>query len=426
MATAVLVALLFAAEPASVTEDEAVAAALAHSRDLIAAKLQVDAAQVDRAAAGILPNPVLSYQLANLVVGRGNDQLGGAAPGPGTAGLNPGFFDQPVQTFTVSQVIDIWFKRSKRVDAAERSVEATQLLVEQAVREVSAAVKGAYADALRAQEERLLAIEAREHYDDTVRLSASRLKVGDISETDYKKIELELLRYKNDELQSALAAELARQRLAALMVLPPGQVPQELKPTVTQLDQPLDPKGLYDRALKSRPDFLAADKGVERAQAMVSSQQREAYPDVSLFVGYTRDSFTVSGDNPNTLAVGLSLPLPLFDRNQGGVGHARVDLRAAENDRDRLKLQIEYDVVDAVRRVEVSKVQLKLLTDDVAPRAAQALRVAEKSYQAGAINLLELLEAQRTYVEVRRSTVASTYQFRQAAIDLVHAVGGNP
>ncbi len=417
MATAVLVAILVSAEPSALSEDQAVAAALQRSRDLIAARLNVEAAQVDQAAAGILPNPVLSYGVANLVLGTANNQQ---------SGVTAGFFDQPVQTISVSQVIDVWFKRSKRVEAAEKGVQSAEFSVEQAVREVGWAVKTAFADALRAHEQRLLTTEARERYDDTVRLSAARLKVGDISETDYKKIELEQLRYKTAEAQARLQSELARQRLAALMTLPPSQVPSELEPTAKMNEKIFELGRLIQQAADARPDLRAANKSVERAQAALSSQRREAYPDLALTLAYTHDNFTVSGDNPNTLALGISLPIPLFDRNQGGIGHARVDLTNAENERDRLKLTIEHDVADALRRSDSARVQLKLLTDDVAPRAAQALKVAEKSYQAGAISLLELLEAQRTYVEVRQQEVDATFQFRQAAIDLVHAVGGNP
>ncbi len=415
MATAVLVAMLFAADPQPLTEDQAVAAAIERSRDLIAARLSVEAAQVDEAAAGVLPNPVLSYGLANLVVGQGNDQ---------NHTVDPRFFDQPVQTVSVSQVLDVWFKRSKRVEAAEKGVEGAQFLVEQAVREVSWAVRTAFADALRANEEWLLTTEARGRYDETVRLSAARLKVGDISETDYEKIELEQLRFQALEAQAALQADLARQRLAALMSLPPSQVPQVLAPTAKDDARELDAAGLIERALQRRPDLKAALKTVERAQAALASQRREAWPDVALTLSYTHDDFTVSGDNSNTLALGVSLPLPLFDRNQAGVGHARVDLTNAENDRDRLELTIAHDVTDAVKRSVKARAQLRLLTDDVSPRASQALKVAEKSYQTGAISLLELLEAQRTYVEVREQQVDSTFQYRQAVIDLTHAVGG--
>jgi cobalt-zinc-cadmium efflux system outer membrane protein len=425
MATAVLVAMLFTAEPSALTEDEAVATALARSRDVIAARLSVEGAQVDKAAAGILPNPVLSYTAANLVLGRGNPQTN-VLPNGMVSTVNPGFFDQPVHSVGVSQVIDVWFKRSQRVEAADRGVEATQLLVDQAVREVSYAVRIAFADALRADEQRVLAKESRERYDETLRLTSAKLKVGDISDVDFKKIELEALRYKSAELQAALNSELGRQKLGALMVVPPTQIPQALAPTARTLEQTFQLDNLISQAKETRPDLVASGKQIERARAALNSQQREAYPDIALSLSYTHDNFTVSGDNPNSLAFGISLPIPLFDRNQGGVGHARVDLSNAENDHDKLLHIIEYDVADAYKRSASENLQLKLLTDDVAPRALKALTVAEKSYQAGAINLLELLEAQRTYVEVRSLEVDATYQFRQAVIDLTHAVGGTP
>src|SRR5207244_13293560 len=91
---------------------------------------------------------------------------------------------------------------------------------------------------------------------------------------------------------------------------------------------------------------------VERAEAVLSSQRREAFPDLQLGLRYSRDYFTVSGDNPSSLSFNVAVPLPLFDRNQGGIGHAAVDVEAAENDRNRLELAVRHDVAAPFKRVE--------------------------------------------------------------------------
>ena len=407
--------LLCGAGATGLTEDQAVATAIANSRELIAARLNVDAAEVDRATSTVWTNPVVSYSVSNLVVGDGNPQ---------GAGLKPGFFDQPVHSVGVTQVLDVWLKRGKRFDVADKAVETTRRLAEQVVREVAWAVRSAFADALRAEELLALSTQSRGRYDETVRLSNSRWKAGDISETDYKKIELESFRYRSAELQATLQSGLARQKLVALMALPPAELVAPLVPSLRTFAA-LDPDALATRALAQRPDVAAARTQLARAQLQVAAQRRELLPDISVGLAYTRDYFVVSGDNPNSLALTVSLPVPVFDRNQNGIGHALVDARAAQNETERLELAVRHEVADATRRAENARTLLELLETEMLSRAEAALIVAEKSFRAGSSSLLELLEAQRTYVELREQYLDASYQYRQATIDVVHAVGGN-
>ena len=178
--------------------------------------------------------------------------------------------------------------------------------------------------------------------------------------------------------------------------------------------------------------------GRSAAEARLASAEREAYPDLTLGATYTHSEFTISGDNPNALGLSLSLPLPLFDRNQANIGKARLDIRHADNDSLRLRLVIEHDVAQAVRKAQRSQALLAVFekpggggmsstattdTGGMLARAETALRVAEKSYKAGAISLLELLDAQRTYLDTRAQYLHARQDFRQAAIDVAHAVG---
>jgi cobalt-zinc-cadmium efflux system outer membrane protein len=397
------------------TEQDAVSAALAKSRDLIAARLSVDAAEVDKVAALVWPNPVAAYSLGNLVLKPGNPQ---------GMGLDPGFFDQPIQSVSLSQVIDVWFKHAKRWDVAARGVEVARLQVEQATREVVHAVRAAFAEVLHAQEELTLEREIRERYDETRSRMQSQLKAEAISPTDYKKIELEQLRAQQAELEAKLQLELSRERLAELLVLLPGQLPEQLAPYTPE---PSDTElgALTERALSARPDLNASKKAIERAQAALASQRREAFPDLALGLSYTHDNFTVSGDNANTVGANLAIALPVFDRNQGPIGHARVDLLAAQNDHDRLELAVRHDVADAARRLERARVQHDLLEHEVGPRAEATVSAAERLFRAGSTSMLEFLEAQRTWAEVRRDGAQALLSYRQAAIDVAYAVGVN-
>ncbi len=403
------------AQAAPLTMDQAVAIALARNRDLIAARLEVEAAQVERVAAGIYPNPDFSYTYGNIVLGEANGQGMMLKPGP---------FDQSVQTVALSQVLDVWLKRSARKEAADRGVDQARLRVEDALREVVYAVRAAFADVAREQHERDLARETRSRYDETVRLSRARFKAGDISEAELKKIELESLKYQNGEIDAQMELDLAWHKLAALLGFgSPAALPSVAAEKPPER-APLSLSDLTARALNERPDLRAVRMSQRKAQADLTAARREALPEPALGVAYTHDDFTVSGDNPNSLALTLSFPLPLFDRNQGGIGRAQVDLRRAANDEQKLLLGIQREVAEAVRRAVRARSLLDVFEGGgMLERSDSALRVAEKSYKAGAVSLLELLEAQRTYIETRGQYLRTLYDYEQARIDIDHAVG---
>lgn len=160
--------------------------------------------------------------------------------------------------------------------------------------------------------------------------------------------------------------------------------------------------------------------------ATLGAAQREALPDISVSLSYQHSEFTASGDNPNSLGVGVAFPLPLFDRNQASIGRARVEQKRAENSIERAWLQVQQDVAGAARR----RARAQLLLDSfdaggMSERAESALRVAEHAYKAGAASLLELLEAQRTYLDTRAQYLRAQHEYRQSLVEVSHATAGD-
>jgi cobalt-zinc-cadmium efflux system outer membrane protein len=414
-----------AAAVGALTMDEAVRIALERNREVIAARLDIEAAQLDVVAARIYPNPVASYSVGNLVI-RGNTQ-GGT--------VEPLFFSQPVQSIGVSEIIDVWAKRSARTRAAERGVEEKRWQVEDALREIVYAVRSAFADVTREQHERQLARDIADRYGDTVRVSRGRFRAGDISEAELRRVELEGLRYTNAVIDADLQLDLAREKLSRMMGLGSGsQLPAQVTDLI-DTRRAYSVPALISLAMENRPDVRAAGAAHRTAEAQLDSAKREVYPDLTLGAAYTHSAFTVSGDNPDTFGLSLSLPLPLFDRNQAAIGRSSLDIRRADNELERLRLSVAHDVAEAVRRAERSRALLDVFEGTVEEkemppekrgmlaRAENGLRVAEKSYQAGAISLLELLDTQRTYLDVRGQYLRAVYDYRQAAVDVNHAVG---
>jgi len=405
---------------------DAVSIALSRNRDVIAAKMEIEAAELEVVAARVYPNPSLQYSVGNLVLGGANSQMGAVSN-------SPGMFGQTVHAVGIAELVDVWSKRGARVQAAHRGVEQRRYLTEDALREIVYAVRSAFADVLHAQAARDMAKEMAARYADTVRLSQARFRAGDIAESELRKIELEGLRYQNAVIDSDLELEVGRHRLAALLGLGAGEKLPGDRLLDPETRTTYDLNGLIAAALERRPDLKAAGAAQAAGQARLTAADRDAYPDLTLGVTYTHSAFTVSGDNPNALALTLGLPLPVFDRNQANIGRARLDIRRADNDAARLRLAVENDVAQAVLKARRSQTLLAVFqrpgttaTADpggMLARAETAVKVAEKSYKAGASSLLELLDAERTYLDTRGQFLRALHDGRQAAIDVDHAVG---
>ncbi len=392
---------------------QAEALAVTRSLGLVAAKLDLDEAEVAKLAAGLWDNPEFSYSMANIVLGDGNS---GDAAFPST-------FQQTIQTFELSQVIDIWFKRSARVSAARAGVEQARWQVQDVLREVRRAVQAAFVTVLREQWESDLASQSRVRYEQTVALTQKRFKAGDISESELRKIELEQLKYVNLDIAARAELAEARANLAALMAYgSAASLPDTLVDNQPGSDVPALPK-LLRHAYDQRPDLKAALAEEERAALSLRAEARGALPDLTISAGYTHSKFELSGDNPETLVFGLSVPLPLFQRNQADIAAARIAVQRAANDHRVLRIAVQHEVQNAHLRLQSTRQLLDTFELGMVERAERALAVAERSYRAGAVSLLELLEAQRTHLETRAEYLQTLYDWRQASIDLAHAVG---
>ena len=414
-----LVAMSFSARTASaetLTPERAVAIAIDRSRDVVAARLEIEASEIDKAAAAIRPNPVASYSMNNLVLGKGNSQ--GSIPPE-----DPWLLSQPVQTIGVTQQLDVWSKRTSRIALAEASIQVKQFLVEEVLRELAHSARVAAFEVARAQRDEVLARETAERYAETIRLSQVRQKAGEISEAEVNKIELEGVRYQTAAIQASLVLALARQRLASALSLEPSlaaglvvEEPDAAKPTLV-LEE------LTREALEARADLRAVRSSRRVATAALDSAKLDARPDLTVGAAYTHSAFTVSGDNPDALGLTVSMPVPVFDKNQAAIRRAALDGKRVDNEEARLALRVRQEVADAVRRAEQARALSEVYESGIIQRAEGALHVAERSYKAGAISLLELLEAQRTFIQVRGDSLQALYAYRQALVDVAYAIG---
>jgi cobalt-zinc-cadmium efflux system outer membrane protein len=267
--------------------------------------------------------------------------------------------------------------------------------------------------------------------DKVIAVNRARYKQGEISGGELRRLEVERMKFTDDELAARLAEKNARGALLALLGAPRLDVP--LEPTDT-LKAPaseaaartggaggtLDSSALIARALTLRPDLTAARREEQRAQSEVRLQQALRLPTVTFGAGYHHDV------GANGLAISASVPLPLFDRNAGGIARAEAERRLAASQTRAAERAVSLDVQRAVNAVEVMAARLAALESDYLQKAREARDTALAAYRSGATDLIDYLDAERSYRDVQRTYQRALFDHRISLSELDAAVGALP
>jgi outer membrane protein, heavy metal efflux system len=188
---------------------------------------------------------------------------------------------------------------------------------------------------------------------------------------------------------------------------------------------PVSREELLERAYEARPDLLAMRLAVERAHADVQLGQANGYPDVYLlWQPYPyQNNLYLGVQSPTSWTLGVTATVPLFNRNQGNVRRAKINVFQSELQRESTKRHVNDDVFDAVREFNLS-LQNVLRTEKVVIPAAKEVRdAAFRRWQQGQTSALEYLDAQRTFNDAVQSYRDGLVRHRRAMLDLNTAVG---
>jgi cobalt-zinc-cadmium efflux system outer membrane protein len=385
----------------TITEQQVVEVFLSKNLPLLAGQAQIERSKAESVIASQLTNPNISLTVSG--IGDQKNWAGGHS-----------YWDRPYNNnVTLTQLIETAGKRQLRIQGAEWGVQAQQLLFEDLLRALKRDLLISYYQVVKDQQVVALYREILDKLNETSRANFLRLKAGDISETEYNRIEVAVLKAKTDVDQADLALVQSRQQLAELLVyeIQPNalmvstQFPQYPRPNFSQQAD------WVARALSQRPDFQAADIQVNRQQTQLELAQKRVLPDVELGVQAVHDPSAASRDS---LGVGVSVSLPLWHQYQGEVAQARADKRLSELALLQLKQQIKTQVLQSLAQYEQKERVLQRYNQDLIHRAAQIRASSLIAYQQGAISLLELLDAENNY----RSTMLG---YTQAQFDLVQA-----
>jgi cobalt-zinc-cadmium efflux system outer membrane protein len=391
-----LVPLAAAAQekPARITMDEAVALALAHNHALQATRTTIAQSQAQEITAGLRPNPQLSADVSSLPL---------YAPDQG------GYFDSVGIDVGLSWLLERGGKRGRRMEAARQATSVARAQVADSERTLAFNVASQFISVQLAESTLELSQANLASFQDAVDISDSRFRSGGMSENDYLKIKLQLLQFQTDVEQAQLARVQALSDLRQLVgyesVAADYDVAGafEYRPVVAKLDE------LQTLAAEHRADRIAAERGVAAARSQHDLAEANGYQDLTLSGTYSRSA------GLNSATVGVSIPLAVFDRNQGEIERTQVAVAQAEQQRAEVNGQVRTDVKDAYEGLQRTARVVAYYRAGYLDVSQRSRDISEYAYRRGATSLFDFLDAERAYR-------ATQIGYRQALADFLTAV----
>jgi multidrug efflux system outer membrane protein len=356
-------------------------------------------------------------------------QLG--VSGGGSRGTQPQTGTRP-QTLlsagaSLSYEADLWGKLARATDAAELDAQSREALLRSAQLLVQADLAQTYF-ALRALDiQHGIVSDTAAAYRDSLRLTESRFKAGDVAELDVARVRSEAAATESD----ALAVQAQRAQLEHALAVLVGEVASRFSVAPANWDAtlPAIPAGVPSTVLARRPDVAASQRQLLAAQARVGVAQAAWFPDVQLTAsgGYaSSDLSDLFKWSARAWGIGALLSLPIFD---GGRRNAGIE--AAKADMDGALATYREQVLVAFKDVEDQLSSLRLLGEqaraesDAVSSASRATALSSSRYRNGFISQLELLDAQRSELRNRREAARVRAAQYQATVGLIRALGGS-
>jgi cobalt-zinc-cadmium efflux system outer membrane protein len=382
---------------------QAQALALMQNPDLAAFAWEVRAGEARTLQAGLPPNPGVGVEVEN-VAGSGDFQ--GVDGAEVTVGL--------------SQVIELAGKRRKRthVAALERDLAAWDY--ETARLDVLTQVAQAFADVLRVQERLAVDADLVRLAEQIYRIVAERVKAGKVSplEATRARVALATSRIARQRVQRELTA--AKDRLAATW----GGTRATFERVTGDLEtlNPIPSAAVVAQRIVQNPDIARWATAMARRQAAVTLAEANRTPDPTLGAG-VRYFNNVDEADAHALLLAVSVPLPVFDRNQGNILEARYQLARTEVERRAAAVRVQTALAETHAALSAAFSEASTLRDEVLPGAQQAFDAAREGYRQGKFQFLEVLDAQRTLFEARGQYVEALSTYHKAVAALERLIG---
>jgi cobalt-zinc-cadmium efflux system outer membrane protein len=371
-------------------------------------------------------NPSLMAGSTAILESRANEVTAGLRPNPQFSLLaeqfhpwDPGFrpFQDTQITPTITQLWERRGKRGLRVSSARLATSGSVTDLADQERQLTFNLRDAFIRTLQAKSIVELATDNLSYYDKVIDVNRLRYKAGDISRADLDRVELQRAQYESDLLSAQVNVRTAKIQLLALMndKTPVDQF--DIRGNFDFRELILLPDELRAQAAASRPDLQSANTAIRRAEVDHKLAWANGSTDPVVGGEYQRTGPF------NTLGLDLTVPLRIFDRNQGEKARTALEIRRTGQLRDALSIGILRDVDSALQQVQTVTALLRPYRDRYLPLAASVRDTVSFAFQRGGASLLDFLDAQKAYRDTQlnyRNLIAS---WLSAANQLNLAVG---
>jgi cobalt-zinc-cadmium efflux system outer membrane protein len=395
--------------PAKLTLEEALRIAEARNPQVVFAQQGVVGSEADLVTAGKRPNPSFAFSSEGIPLSQTN---------------RPPFLDNQELTFDVQQEFEPGGRRRLRTEQANYGVAASRASVLDTIRQLRFEVCRAYVQVVLAKADDEVARTTLGEIDQVLALDRARFEQGELSGVELRRLQVERFRFADDAFVAELALRNARSRLLAVLNIRPLDQPfdavDDLLSTsfaATTAAPPESTDAVVGLALTSRPDLDVARRERDRAQTGIRLQEALRTPSFSVGAGLKRDF------GSNGLVVTFGVPLPLLNRNQGGVARAGAEERQATAQIAAAETRVTLEVQEALNAVDVSRRRLNYVEGEYLKNAREARDIVLASYRSGAATLIDYMDAQRALREALRTQNRARFDYRISLFQYEAAVG---
>lgn len=368
--------------------------ALDNNAELAAAAKEIDALDASALQAGLFSNPVVGVEAEDI-----------RRPERST-------------TIRISQLIELGGKRAARMAVSSMTRDAAAQDYDIKRRNLALSVAQNFIELLSAQEHLRFSQEAVQLAQRVSEAASKRVEAGKASPLEKTRAQLALTSARIDLDQAMRDNSAARRRLSTLW----GNVVPQFTQAVGDLEAMVALpafEALKDRA-KTNPILLRTTKEVAQRESILKLEMAKRTPDVSVTAGIRK--YALGGEEG--LVVGVSIPLPLFDRNQGNIIAAQQRVGQAQDLKQATETKVISDLAQTYEALVAAETEIRTLRRDVLPAARSAYDAANKGFEYGKFDSLDVLDAQRTLFQNQRLYLRSLGNYQRLVTEIEQFIAG--
>ena len=404
LASFAILGVAHAQAPSRITLDQAIDLAVAHNHALKATQTQIQQNQAQEITAALRPNPNLTADSLFIPVEPQN--------------FNSNIISNVTEFDAgLSYLFERGGKRHRRMDAARAATAQTRYQVSDAERSLIFNTAQQFITVQLAESNLDLANQDLASFQQTVNIAQAQYKAGAISQGDLLKITVQLLQFQTDVSSAKVAKVQALASLREFLGYDAVPAHYDVEGDLTYRPLQLNRDDLLAKALKNRPDLLAARAGVRAADTQYALAKADGKVDITGGLTYSHVS------DQNSLGVTVSFPLPIFDRNQGEIARTHFAMGGAQETASAANDTVLSDVDSAYAAFSGNQDVVNLYAGGYLKQAQDSRDISEYAYHRGAASLLDFLDAERSYRATQLAYRQSLANYLIAVEQLKEAVG---